>query len=153
MQKGNWNGEVKINKDILKYQEQVFMGLNLKQTLSGAAAIILAVLIYFVSHKTLGRQLSIILCAIGAAPVAAIGFLKFNGLTFIQLIKALIQHYIMPDKLIFKAENFYKGIIALDKYLISKEEKKTDAKIVPRNQTNGEEIIQSSEDSSEINTY
>ena len=100
MNKG-WNGEVKINKDILKYNEQIFMGLNLKQTISGAAAIIVAAFVYFIVHDTLGRQFAIILCAVAASPVAAIGFLSFNGLTFMQLIKAIFQHYSMSEHLLF----------------------------------------------------
>ena len=153
MNNGNWNGEVKINKDILKYNEQVFMGLNLKQTISGAVAMIVAALVYFVTHNIFGRQLAIIFCAVAASPVAAIGFLSFNGLTFMQLLKAVVQHYSMPDKLLFRAKNFYQSIITLDKYISSKEDKRKNAKNIPANQTDGKELLQGAENGTGNNSY
>lgn len=145
MNNDNWNGEVKINKDILKYSEQFFMGLSFKQTMSGAGALIAAALIYFFCHKTLGKDTAIILCAVGASPIAAIGFLSYNGLTFVQLVKAATQHFLMPDKLFFRAKNFYSEIIVLNKYLNSKERNTNNAKKLSEDKEAGEKLLQNTE--------
>lgn len=145
MNNDNWNGEVKINKDILKYSEQFFMGLSGKQTASGAGALITAALIYFFCHKTLGQNIAIILCAVGGSPIAAIGFFSYNGLTFVQLVKAAIQHLIMPDKLFFRAKNFYSEIIVLNNFLNSKERNINNAKKLSTDKEVGEKILQDTE--------
>lgn len=152
MNNDNWNGEVKINKDILKYSEQFFMGLSVKQTVSGAAALIVAALVYYFCYGILGQQLTIILCAVLASPFAAIGFLSYNGLTFVQLVKAVIQHFLMPDKLFFRAKNFYSEIIKLNKFLDYKERKITNAKKLSKDKEVGKKLVQNTEECSADNT-
>lgn len=126
MNNEKWNSEVRINKDILKYGEQIFLGLNLKQTICGAATLIVAAFVYFIFNKILGQNLATIMCAVFSAPIAAIGFIEFNGMTFVQLIKAIFEHQFMADKLFFKSKNYYKELIELDKYITSNEGKKKD---------------------------
>ena len=145
MENGNWNGEVKINKDILKYNEQIVMGLSLKQTISGAAAMIAAALIFFFTHKSLGNDISVILCAVVAAPIAAVGFVTFNGMTFIELCVAVFQHYMLPNRLFFRSKSFYKEIINLNRYITSKEERKTNVKNISTGKEDGKELLQDAE--------
>ncbi|MBQ9227597.1 MAG: PrgI family protein [Eubacterium sp.] len=145
MDNGNWNGEVKINKDILKYNEQVVMGLSLKQTVSGAAAMIAAALVFFLTHKSLGNDISVILCAVAAAPIAAIGFVTFNGMTFVELCVAVFQHYMLPNRLFFHSKSFYKELIKLNAYITSKEEKKKNAKNISTSAKDGKELLQNAE--------
>lgn len=121
-----WNGQVRINKDILTYSEQAFMGLSLKQTIFGGLAIISAVVVFFIANKFLGQQLAIILCAIISAPLAALGFVTYNGMTFAQIVKAIINNSSIPRVLTFKSRSYYNEIISLDKFIKKKEGIKND---------------------------
>ena len=152
MENGNWNGEVKINKDILKYNEQVVMGLSLKQTVSGAAAMIAAALLFFFTHKSLGNDISIILCAVAAAPIAAVGFVTFNGMTFVELCIAVFQHYTLPNRLFFHSKSFYNEIIKLNRYITSKEEIKKNDKNISTGAEDVEELLQNAKERSGDNS-
>lgn len=136
MDNGQWNSEVKVNKDILKYKEQVILGLNLKQTVCGINTILISVLVFFLCHKSLGTQGAIILGAVLVSPIAAIGFMEFNGMSFAQLFRAAFEHFLMPDKLFFKANNLYKKLIEEAQQIQAKEKKKR-VKNVQTDEKNG----------------
>ena len=72
--------EVKINKEIREYTESLFFGLNMRQCLFSALACIVAVLIYFLFIDKLGMEMISWLCMLGAAPFAALGFIKYQGM-------------------------------------------------------------------------
>lgn len=128
MENNNWQGNVKLNKNILKYSERVFMGLNTKQTICGVLAIASAIGVYFFCNKILGDDIAIILCALVVVPIAAIGFVTYNGMTFLQLVKTMIFHYCMPNKLLYKSRNYLKELIRLNKYIETKEGKEKNVK-------------------------
>lgn len=48
--------QIPINKDIRRYQEEIFMGLTLRQLLCSGIAIGLAVLIYLWAKPLLGQE-------------------------------------------------------------------------------------------------
>ena len=48
------------------------------------------------------------LCILGAAPFAAIGFIKYNGMNAEEFIVAYIRsEFLTPKELTFKPTNFY----------------------------------------------
>jgi hypothetical protein len=48
------------------------------------------------------------MCVLGAAPFAAMGFVKYNGMTAEQLVMAWFRsEFLMPNKLVFKSTNLY----------------------------------------------
>lgn len=102
MDNDNWNGQVRVNKDILKYKETLVMGLNIKQLISAGVTVIITLGIYFLCNKTLGNGLSIVIGAAVAFPAAAFGFVTYNGMSFAQLIKAIFVHIKTPDVLQYK---------------------------------------------------
>ena len=56
------------------------------------------------------------MCILGAAPFAALGFIKYNGMTAEEFVKAFIKSEIlMPRHLTFNSQNIYaedfRGII------------------------------------------
>ena len=65
--------QIPINKDIRRYQEEIFMGLTLRQLLCSGIAIGLAVLIYLWAKPLLGQETASWLCILAAAPIAAAG--------------------------------------------------------------------------------
>ena len=48
------------------------------------------------------------MCVLGAAPFAALGFIKYHGMTAEQFLWAWIKSEIlMPKRLVFRPENMY----------------------------------------------
>lgn len=112
--------EININKDIREYTEGVFFGLNLRQLICSGLAVASAVTIYFYAHNTVSQEVITYLCIAAAAPFAAIGFIKYNGMPFEKIILAWIKDNILfPRKLTIKASNLY--LKALEGYFAKTE--------------------------------
>ena len=108
--------EVKINKDIRDFSESIFFGLSLRQFIFSILACLVAVVLYFLLKPFFGIETLSWLCILGAAPFAALGFIKYNGMTAEEFVIAFIKSEIlMPRYLTFNSQNIYakdfKGII------------------------------------------
>ena len=104
--------EVKINREIRSYTESVFFGLSLRQAAFSFCAVLVAVGLYFLFHRQLGTETVSWLCIVGAAPFAALGFIRYNGMTAERLIWAYIKSEILiPKKLRFQQTNVYHTIL------------------------------------------
>lgn len=89
------------------YRKYVF-GLNLRQFLFSVLAVGVAVAIYFGLRNHLGTETVSWLCILGAAPFAALGFLKYNGMPAEKFVAAFIRsEFFMPRKLVFRSTNLY----------------------------------------------
>ena len=112
--------EVKINKEIRNYTESVYFGLSLRQFIFSILACGMAVVLYFIFRPYFGIETLSWLCILGAAPFAAIGFIKYNGMNAEEFVLAYIRsEWLTPKELTFKPENYYyellKGRIGDDK--------------------------------------
>lgn len=121
--------EIKINKEIKDYQESMFFGLSARQFICSVMAVGVAVGAYFGLGKFLGKETVSWLCILCAAPFAAAGFFKYNGMTFEKFIVAFIQsEFLCSGKRVFKSENIlyniYKEVLADDKADKKKKRKK-----------------------------
>ena len=104
--------EVKINREIRNYTESVFFGLSLRQCICSALACVVAVGIYFLLDPYLGTEMVSWMCILGAAPFAALGFLKYHGLNAEQFVWAWIKsEFLTPKKLVFRSTNTYLEIM------------------------------------------
>ena len=100
--------EVKINKEIRNYTESMFFGLSLRQFIFSVLACGVAVGLYFLLRPYFGTETLSWMCILGAAPFALTGFVKYNGQTCEKFIWAWFKsEFLMPKKLIFRADNFY----------------------------------------------
>ena len=100
--------EVKINKEIRDYTESVYFGLSLRQFIFSIAACLVAVLLYFAFKQYFGIETLSWICILGAAPFAAIGFVKYNGMNAEEFVLAYIRSEILTSKeLTFKPTNYY----------------------------------------------
>ena len=100
--------EVKINREIRDYTESMFFGLSMRQFVFAFLAVLVAVGIYFGLKPHLGTETVSWVCILGAAPFAAMGFIKYNGMTAERFVWAWIKsEFIMPKKLTFRATNIY----------------------------------------------
>ena len=100
--------EIKINKEIRNYSEAVFFGLSLRQLIFSVLACLVAGSIFFVLKPILGTETVSWICILAAAPFAALGFLKYNGLTAEKFLWAWIKsEFLTPKKLTYKSINLY----------------------------------------------
>ena len=98
--------EVKINREIRDYSEAVYFGLNLRQFVFSILACGVAVGLYFLLKPLFGIETLSWVCIVGAAPFAALGFVKYNGMNAEQILRAWIRSEIlMPRFMVFKVEN------------------------------------------------
>ncbi|MEG1383802.1 MAG: PrgI family protein [Oscillospiraceae bacterium] len=104
--------EIKINRDIREYTEKVYFGLSLRQFICSLCACAVGVFIYLISSPYWGVEIRSWICILCAAPFAAIGFVKYNGMSAEKLAWAWIKSEILtPKHLEFKPENLYYEII------------------------------------------
>lgn len=87
--------QIPINKDIRRYQEEIFMGLTLRQLICSGIAIGLAVLIYLWAKPLSGQETASWLCILAAAPIAAAGFLSYDGLPFEKFVIIVLESTIL----------------------------------------------------------
>ena len=100
--------EVKINKEIRDYTESVYFGLSLRQFIFSILACGMAVVLYFVFRPYFGIETLSWLCILGAAPFAAIGFIKYNGMNAEKFLLAYIRsEFLTPKELVFSPTNYY----------------------------------------------
>ena len=100
--------EVKINREIRNYSESMFFGLSLRQFIFSVLACGVAVGLFFVLLPYVGTETVSWVCVLGAAPFAAIGFVKYNGMTAEKFIYAWIKsEFLTPKKLVFRSTNTY----------------------------------------------
>lgn len=119
--------EVKINREIRDYTESMFFGLSLRQFIFSLLACIVAVGLYFILKPYVGTETVSWMCILGAAPFAAIGFFKYNGMNAEEFISAYIKsEFLLPKQLTFYATNMYYDLISNKKEI--KKEKKENAK-------------------------
>lgn len=100
--------EVKINREIRNYTEAMFFGLSMRQFIFSACACIVAVGVYFLLKPYVGTETVSWMCILAAAPFAALGFIKYNGMTAEKFIYAWVKsEFLIPKKLVFHPRNTY----------------------------------------------
>ena len=118
--------EININKDIREYTEGVFFGLNLRQLICSGLAVASAVAIYFYARKTVSQEVITYLCIAAAAPFAAIGFIKYNGMPMEKIFVAWMKdNFLVPKRLTVKSNNIY--LEALRGFFAKKEKEELNA--------------------------
>ena len=90
--------EIRINKEIRGYTESVFFGLSLRQFVCALCAIAAAVGCYFGLRNVLGTEATSWVCLVAAAPFAALGFVRYNGMTAEQFAMAWLRSELLSRK-------------------------------------------------------
>lgn len=104
--------EVKINKEIRDYSESMFFGLTLRQFFFSVLGCAAAVGIYFLARQPLGLEVTTWLCVIGVVPFAAIGFIKYNGMTAEQFAWAYLKsRFICPCRYLSLPRSVYYDVL------------------------------------------
>ena len=80
----------------------------MRQFIFSACACVVAVGLYFLLKPYVGRETVSWMCILGAAPFAALGFIKYNGMTAEKFVWAWFKsEFLMPKKLTFRSTNTY----------------------------------------------
>lgn len=117
--------EVKINREIRNYTESMFFGLSMRQFIFSVFACGVAVGLYFLLRPYVGTETVSWMCVLGAAPFAALGFIKYHGMTAEQFVYAWVKsEFLIPRRLIFHPENLYYEILKTNIETHEKEELK-----------------------------
>jgi len=90
--------EIRINKEIRDYTESVFFGLSLRQFVCAVLAIAAAVGCYFGLRNPLGTEITSWVCVVAAAPFAALGFIRYNGMPAEQVAMAWLRSELLLRK-------------------------------------------------------
>lgn len=105
------NFEIKINKEIRDYTESIFFGLSLRQSIFSIIACIIGTGIYFLFNNKLGTEMTSWLCMLGAAPFAALGFIRFQGMYTEDIVKTALYSFLLSStNLINKPFDLYEEI-------------------------------------------
>ena len=99
--------EVKVPKEVRKYEESVMLGLSMRQFICSAIAVGIAVLAYFGLRDYLGNEGVSWVCIIVALPIALIGFVTYHEMTLEHFTMAWIKsELLMPKQLWFASDNY-----------------------------------------------
>ncbi|MCF7627054.1 PrgI family protein [Holdemanella porci] len=105
------NFEIKINKEIRDYTESIFFGLSLRQSIFSIIACGIACGIFFLLNDKLGTEITSWLCMLGAAPFAAFGFIRFQGMYTEDIVKTVFNSLLLSSRdLINKPFNLYNEV-------------------------------------------
>lgn len=90
--------EVKINKDIREYNEAVFFGMSMRQCVGAGLAVLAAVGVYFGFGSQVGTETVSWLCILAAAPFAALGFVRYHGMTCEQALWVWLRSELLEPR-------------------------------------------------------
>ena len=82
-----------IPQDVTEYKEQFFFGLTVRQFVCGIAMIALAVLTFLIGKNFIPTDILMYIVIIEVAPLAAVGFMKYNGMPFEKFASTLFEFY------------------------------------------------------------
>ena len=108
--------EIKINREVRNYKESIFFGMSFRQFICVIISCGLAVLAYFSFREKLGLEITSCICIASALPFILVGFIKYNGMNFEDVIIAFIySKLLVPSKLPFKSDNMY--LVITEEYM------------------------------------
>lgn len=98
------NLEVWVPKEITEYQEKIIFGLSLRQLLTFAAALAVAIPSYLALKKSVGQSMAGYVVILEALPFFAIGFIRKNGFSFEKYIGLILAHNFRTKKRKYQTE-------------------------------------------------
>ena len=100
--------EVKINKEIQRYQESILFGLSLRQMVFALLAIGVAVGAYFGLKPLIGAAEVGWVCMLAAFPFAMCGFFTYNERFLLAVVRSEI---LCPRTLAYHPQNLYAELL------------------------------------------
>lgn len=99
--------EIKINKEIRKYEEEFFMGLNLRKAACAVIAMALGLAVGLGLRKYLSIETISWVIPLAVIPLFIIGFKSFQGLPFERFVIVYVRHkFAIAKKLTLGNDNY-----------------------------------------------
>lgn len=99
--------EIRVNKDISGYEENLLFGLTLRQTLWGGLALAAAAGVYVLMKRHFDDMIAGLAAAAAAAPFAGMAFFKWHGLNAFQAIRKIWRAVKAPRHLLYRSSTIY----------------------------------------------
>ena len=87
-----------IPQDIREYKEQFFFGLNLRQLICAVLIILVAVGTFLVGRTYIRQDILMYVLVLEVAPIAAVGFLKYNGMGIEKIAVKVLDFYFSDQR-------------------------------------------------------
>ena len=87
-----------VPQDVTEYKEQFFFGMNSRQLICSVLMIVVAVVIFLVGSKFISTDILVYVTIALIAPLAAVGFLKYNGMGFEKIAATVSEFYISNQR-------------------------------------------------------
>ena len=110
---------IEINKDIDRYQESVALGLTAKQLLYSLVSLIMGSGIVLLLQKQIGLTLAAYVAVPVVAPIALQGFYRYNGMSFIEVMKKRIYFAFLNRAHIYVSEEGEAAVKAYQSQMIA----------------------------------
>lgn len=86
--------DIKINKEIRDYSENMILGLNIRQAIFSAAAIVVSAGLFFLLRDKFNIEIISWICIIAAFPFVFMGFFRYHELSAEQILKRVVIYYL-----------------------------------------------------------
>ena len=104
--------EVKINKEIRNYTENIYFGLNLRQFIFSLLGVIIGALMFFLLKNKINTEVLSWICILCVVPFGFFGFVKYNGMYMEKLFIACLKSEILTPRLLFnESYNLYEDVM------------------------------------------
>ncbi|MBO6309966.1 MAG: PrgI family protein [Oribacterium sp.] len=120
-----------IPQDVTEYKEQFFFGLTTRQIVCVVLMLALAIPSFLFLRGIIRTDILMYLLVFEAAPLAAVGFFKYNGMGFEIIAKKVVEFYFGNQRRRMKyqpeeteAHDLFRKIYLLDIEEIRRKEKK-----------------------------
>lgn len=87
-----------IPQDVTEYREQFFFGLTIRQFVCALAMIALAVLTFLLGSKFMTTDILVYIVILEVAPLAAVGFMRYNGMPFEKIASTVFEFYFSKQR-------------------------------------------------------
>ena len=95
-----------VPQDVTEYKEQFFFGMTTRQLICSVLMIIIAVVSFLLGSKFISTDILVYITIALIAPLAAVGFLKYNGMGFEKIAATVVEFYFSNQrrKMVFFSE-------------------------------------------------
>ena len=124
-----------IPQDIREYKEQFFFGLNLRQLICAVLILLVAVGTFLLGRNFIRTDILMYVLVLEVAPIAAVGFLKYNGMGIEKIAVKVLDFYIGDQRRKLKYQEEEAAIHSEIKelaYSIAEKERKSELKRLRR---------------------
>ena len=83
--------EIDMNRDLERFKESVFMGLNVRQLLYSILSLAVGAVVVLLIYPYVGLTVSAYVAVPVVAPIALTGFYSYHGMTFMEKLKLKLQ--------------------------------------------------------------